>query len=108
MANWSQAMPQDLSSYTVNLQATRQTEMACRHTLENYKKDLHLVQDPEIRLGISQCWVPENPKWENAESLVSNWKYQCAVNHLEGLVVAHIFELGKMNRVGTGLYTRQM
>ena len=108
MANWSQATPQDLSSYMVNLQATRQTEMARRHALENYEKDLRLVQDLEIRLGISRRWVPGDPKWENAECLVSNRKYQRVVDLLEGLVVAHIFELGKMNRAGTGLYTRRM
>ena len=103
MADWSQAMPQDLSSYTANIQATRQTETACRHALENYEKDLRLVQDLENKLGISRCWVPGDPEWENAERLVSNQKYQRVVDHLEGLVVVHIFELSKMNRAGTGL-----
>ena len=103
MADWSQAMPQDLSSYMANIQATRQTETAHRHTLENYKKDLHLVQDLENKLGISRRWVPGDPEWENAECLVSNQKYQRAVDHLEGLVVVCIFELDKMNRAGTGL-----
>ena len=99
MADWSQAMPQDLSSYMANIWATRQTETARHHALENYKKDLCLVQDLENKLRISQCWVPGDPEWENAECLVSNQKYQHVVDHLEGLVVAHIFELGKMNRV---------
>ena len=103
MADWSQAMPQDLSSYTANIWATRQTETAHHHTLENYEKDLHLVQDLENKLGISRRWVPGDPEWENAERLVSNRKYQRVVDHLEGLVVVRIFELGKMNRAGTGL-----
>ena len=103
MADWSQAMPQDLSSYTVNIQATKQTETACCHTLENYENDLHLVQDLKNKLRVSWHWVPGDPEWENAEHLVSNQKYQCAVDHLKGLVVVHIFELGKMNRAGTGL-----
>lgn len=33
---------------------------------------------------------------------MANRKYQCALDRLEGLIVAHIFELTKMNRVGTG------
>ena len=96
-------MPQNLSSYTVNTQATRQTETARHHALENYEKYLHLVQDLENKLGISRCWVPGDPEWEDAERLVSNRKYQRAIDHLEGLVVARIFELSKMNRAGTGL-----
>ena len=96
-------MPQNLSSYTANTQATRQTETARRHALENYEKNLRLVQDLENKLGISRRWVPGDPKWEDAERLVSNQKYQRAIDHLEGLVVAHIFELSKMNRAGTGL-----
>ena len=103
MANWSQETPQDPSSYMANTRATRQTETARRHALENYEKDLHLVQDLENKLGISRCWVPGDPEWEDAERLVFNRKYQRAVDHLEGLVVARIFELGKMNRAGTGL-----
>ena len=103
MANWSQAMPQNLSSYMANTQATRQTETARRHALENYEKNLRLVQDLENKLGISRRWVPGDPEWEDAERLVSNRKYQRAIDHLEGLVVARIFELSKMNRAGTGL-----
>ena len=103
MANWSQETPQDPSSYTANTRATRQTETARHHALENYEKDLRLVQDLENKLGISWRWVPGDPEWEDAERLVFNRKYQRAVDHLEGLVVAHIFELGKMNRAGTGL-----
>ena len=103
MADWSQAMPQDLSSYTANIQATRQTETAHCHLPENYEKDLCLVQDLKNKLGIFQCWVPGDPEWENAECLVSNQKYQHVVDHLEGLLIACIFELSKMNRVGTGL-----
>ena len=34
--------------------------------------------------------------------LVAQRKYQCALDNLESLVVACIFELGKMNRAGTG------
>ena len=65
-------MPQNLSSYTANTQATRQTETARHHALENYEKKLRLVQDLENKLGISRRWVPGDPEWEDAEQLVSN------------------------------------
>ncbi|KAG1805541.1 uncharacterized protein BJ212DRAFT_1570838 [Suillus subaureus] len=44
----------------------------------------------------------EDGEWQRAGRLVANRKYQHALDRLEGLVVAHIFELAKMNRAGTG------
>ena len=103
MTTWSQPTSQDLCSYDTNVRTTRQAETVRRHALENYKKDLCLVQELENKLGISQRWVSGDPEWENTKRLVANRKYQRAVDHLEGLVVARIFELTKMNRAGTGL-----
>ena len=103
MGLWSQATPQDITCYNINMQGTRQAETTCRHALENYKKNLHVVQELECKLEISR-WVPGDPEWENAACLVSNRKYQCAIDHLESLVVSRIFELTRMNRAGTGLY----
>lgn len=79
-------------------------ETACRHTLELFEKDLGIVQELEIKLNIMQRWVPEDPEWQNAGWLVAKRRYQCALDTLEGLIVAHIFELTKMNRSGTGDY----
>ena len=96
-------MSQDLCSYNTNVRTTRQAETVCHHAMENYKEDLHLVQELENKLGISQHWVSGDPEWENTKHLVTNRKYQRAVDHLEGLVAACIFELTKMSRAGTGL-----
>ena len=103
MTTWSQPTSQDLCSYDTNVCTTRQAETVRCHALENYEKDLCLVQELENKLGISQHWVSGDPEWENTKCLVANQKYQHAVDHLEGLVVARIFELTKMNRAGTDL-----
>ena len=71
MGLWSQATPQDITCYNINMQGTRQAETTCRHTLENYEKNLHVVQELERKLEIS-WWVPGDPKWENVACLVSN------------------------------------
>jgi hypothetical protein len=79
-------------------------ETARRHTLELFEKDLATVQELEIKLNIIQRWVPNDPEWQNAGRLVATRQYQRALDTLEGLVVARIFELTKMNRSGTGKY----
>ncbi|KAI5986552.1 hypothetical protein EDC04DRAFT_2873517 [Pisolithus marmoratus] len=68
----------------------------------NYNKDLLLVQELEHKLDISLCWVPEDKEWQNAGHLVANQEYCHALDNLESLVVAQLFELTKMNKAGTG------
>ncbi|KAG1730167.1 hypothetical protein EDD22DRAFT_1011782 [Suillus occidentalis] len=75
--------------------------------LENYEKDLRFVQELECKLSITHRWTPEDPDWQSAGCLVANRKYQRALDTLEGLVVARIFELTKMNRSGTGYKMRK-
>ena len=81
---------------------TRTTETKHRHALKKRNKDLAAVHTLELRLGIITHWVPGNPEWEEAGRLVSMQKYQWSLDNLEGLVVARIFELTKMNRSQTG------
>ncbi|KAG2072025.1 hypothetical protein BDR04DRAFT_1191770, partial [Suillus decipiens] len=74
------------------------------HALEDYERNLRLVQALEHNLRIINHWVPEDGEWQKAGRLMANRKYQCALDHLEGLVIARIFELAKMNRAGTGVF----
>jgi hypothetical protein len=78
------------------------TETKRRHALEKHDKDLATVHALELQLGITMRWVPGSPEWEEAGRLVSMRKYQRSLDNLEGLVVARIFELTKMNRSQTG------
>ena len=77
-------------------------EMARRHALEHYEKDLRVVQDLETQLSVVKCWEPGSPEWQHTGELVSMRRYQRALDHLEGLIVAQMFELTKMNMSQTG------
>ncbi|KAG1805968.1 uncharacterized protein BJ212DRAFT_1303827 [Suillus subaureus] len=55
---------------------------------------------------IITCWVPDDGEWQRVGRLVANRKYQHVLDRLEGLVVARIFELLKMNRAGTAAQSR--
>ncbi|KAI6006788.1 hypothetical protein EDD15DRAFT_2139738, partial [Pisolithus albus] len=81
--------------------------MMRRHAMENFEKDLRMVQDLEVKLGITKRWVPEDEEWQTAGRLVTNRKYQRCLDQLESLIVARIFELSKMNQAGTGYKLRK-
>ena len=99
---WVLATP--LSSFgPSDASRTARQETARRHALENYEKDLNVVQELEMKLGVSKRWQPQDAEWQQAGQLVARCKYQRALDHLEGLVVARIFELSKMNWAGTGV-----
>lgn len=56
----------------------------------------------ELKLEINQGWEPEGEEWQRTGRLVAMRKYQRALDVLEGLIVARMFELTKMNRSQTG------
>ncbi|KAG2151480.1 hypothetical protein DEU56DRAFT_869083 [Suillus clintonianus] len=104
---WASATPASTSFSMADAAATRRMETARRHTLELFEKDLTTVQELEIKLDIVCRWVPDDPEWQNAGRMVAKRRYQRALDTLEGLVVARIFELTKMNRSGTGYKLRK-
>ncbi|KAJ7467356.1 hypothetical protein B0H11DRAFT_2306441 [Mycena galericulata] len=77
-----------------------------RHALELREKAIAAVQDLELRLEVETRWVAGCEKWEAAAGLVSRCRYQRALDHLEGLIIARMFELGKCNLSGTGYKLR--
>jgi len=81
---------------------TRVIETKRRHAFEKHEKDLAVVHLLEVRLGITNRWDLGGPECEEVAKLVSMRKYQQCLDTLEGLVVARIFELTKMNRSQTG------
>ena len=78
------------------------TETARRHAIENHDRDLKAVQALELKLEITKRWAPEDGEWQEAARLVAMRKYQRALDVLEGLIVARMFELTKMNQSQTG------
>ncbi|KAG1893006.1 uncharacterized protein F5891DRAFT_1131416 [Suillus fuscotomentosus] len=79
---WSISTPSSASFGSRDIATTIRIETAHRHAIENYEKDLKVL---EVKLRDVGC-------------LVANRKFQWALDSLEGLVVARIFELSKMNR----------
>ena len=82
---------------------TASAETARRHALEVQKRDLVAVQLLENRLNIVQRWDRGSFEWQAAAEKVVMRTYQRCLDVLEGLIVAQMFELTKMNRSQTGM-----
>lgn len=84
---------------------TRTIETKRRHLLERRDNALEAVQELEEKLGILENgrWDPSSAEWTAAGEKVRLRKYRRALDILEGLVVARIFELSKMNLSETGM-----
>jgi len=82
---------------------TASAETAHRHALELQKRDLTAVQVLENKLNIVRRWERGSLEWQAAAEKVSMRTYQHCIDILEGLVVAWMFELTKMNRSQTGM-----
>ncbi|KAI6011812.1 hypothetical protein BKA83DRAFT_4474400 [Pisolithus microcarpus] len=102
LSTWMVVTAQTAAPIWSDSSVTRKRETMRRHAQENYKKDLKAVQELEGRLGITRHWVPGDEEWQAASRLVTNRKYQRALDNVEQLVVLQIFELSKMNQSGTG------
>jgi len=98
--SWLVSTPEIVSSGIRD--RTRSIETERRHALEEYEKDLKVVQDLEKKLNILVRWEPGSDDWVRTGKLVTMRKYQRALDRLEGLIVARMFELTKMNMSQTG------
>ena len=76
---------------------SRGVETARRHARETHEKDLWAVQHMEMKMGIVSRWVPDSLEWKAAAEKVSKRRYQRCLDNLEGLIVARMFKLTKMN-----------
>ncbi|KAJ6614479.1 hypothetical protein B0H10DRAFT_2221215 [Mycena sp. CBHHK59/15] len=74
------------AAYAAAVKSTRHIETQRRHALEVHTKALAAVHDLELRLGTKR------------------WR---ALDRLEGLIIARMFELGKVNMSGTGYKLRK-
>ncbi|KAJ7244802.1 hypothetical protein B0H12DRAFT_1073675 [Mycena haematopus] len=95
------------ATYGAAAAQTRRIETQRRHALEIYGKTLDAVQDLEVRLDIKARWKPGDEDWVAAAALVEKRRYQRAIDELEGLVVARMFELSKVNMSDTGYKLRK-
>lgn len=81
---------------------TNIVETKHRHEIENERKLIADVQALEVSLGISERWTEEREEWKEQKKLVKESAYQKALDKLEGLLVARIFEMERLNVAGTG------
>ncbi|KAF8144404.1 hypothetical protein K438DRAFT_1992863 [Mycena galopus ATCC 62051] len=106
--SWMQFVPTaGDAGYAEAAKQTRRVEKQRRHAEEVTHKSLAAVQDLEVRLGITTRWVPGSEEWEKAAKMVSSRRYQRALDQLQGLVVARMFELTKVNMSGTDYKLRK-
>ncbi|KAJ7200512.1 hypothetical protein GGX14DRAFT_466331, partial [Mycena pura] len=95
------------ASYADSAAQTRRIETQRRHAQELFNKTMEAVQDLEWRLNIEKRWEPEDEIWTATADLVRNRRYQRALDELEGLVVARMFELSKVHMSDTGYKLRK-
>ena len=81
---------------------TASAEAAWCQTLESQKHNLAAVKVLESKLNVARCWTLDSMEWQAAAEKVSMWHYQHCIDALEGLIVARMFELMKMNMSQTG------
>ncbi|KAJ7226507.1 hypothetical protein B0H12DRAFT_1205258 [Mycena haematopus] len=95
------------AGYAEAAKSTRRIETQRRHALELQEKALAAVHDLEARLEITVRWVPESEKWVAVAAMVGKRRYQRALDHLQGLIIARMFEMAKCNMSGTGYKLRK-
>ncbi|KAJ3871092.1 hypothetical protein F5051DRAFT_341369 [Lentinula edodes] len=83
---------------------TNALETKHRNEQENERKLIADVQALEEHLEISLRWVEGSEEWLKAKKMVGEAEYQKALNKLKGLLVARMFEMGRLNVAGTGKF----
>jgi len=63
-----------------------------------------LVGDIKQLLGITQWWQQSDAEYQKMHQYISNKKFVCIVEKLQGLVVSQLMELDRVNLAGTGVY----
>ncbi|KAJ7250235.1 hypothetical protein C8J57DRAFT_1521250 [Mycena rebaudengoi] len=79
----------DSASYT----PTPASQVARRHATERRNRDIELVEELELKLEIQTRWTSATPEWAEVVKQIKLRKYQVALDELEKLIVARIFEL---------------
>lgn len=69
---------------------------------DQYTKLQESVATLEEKLNVQVGWSPGSRDWEEAKNLTAEHEYVLALNRLEVLVVARLFEMSKQHQSGTG------
>ncbi|KAL5514583.1 hypothetical protein ACEPAG_1899 [Sanghuangporus baumii] len=90
------------SFYRTNVSKTTSIEEAARNGLDTLLVLQSAARRLEEKLGIERRWTESCDDWKRVDINVAEREYRKAIDRLEGLVVARLFELSKMNQAGTG------
>lgn len=82
--------------------AADKVESNHRNEQENERKLIADVQALESKLGLASRWKVGSEEWEAAKKLITERDYRKSLDRLEGLLVARIFEMSRLNVAGTG------
>lgn len=77
---------------------TRSVETSRRHAIEKRDNCLERVHELERKLNVMQRWEPGSREWIAASERVKLHEYRKAIDSLESLIVAWLFELSNMNK----------
>ncbi|KAJ8083535.1 hypothetical protein PM082_009409 [Marasmius tenuissimus] len=90
-----------------NSQSTLDLERSVRQAQETELTLLGKIHFYETQMKVDKRWEEGSDEWNRAMAMAEMKDYQGAVDKLEALVVARIFELSKMHMAGTGYKMRQ-
>ncbi|KAG1764991.1 hypothetical protein EDD22DRAFT_978874 [Suillus occidentalis] len=97
-----------LAKYDISAsQATKQGHAARRAAERRLQVQINVVEDLEIRLGVSERWTPDHEEYVKALEYSRHRHFVRAVEELESLVVQRLFELSKANLASTGYKLRK-
>lgn len=93
------------SFYKRNASKTMSIEEAARNGLDTLIALQNAARRLEDKLDIKERWTESCDDWKRVDVSVAEREYRKAIDRLEGLVVARLFELSKMNQAGTGKFS---
>ena len=80
----------------------RKLETEHRLAIELHEKCIQGLVEMEVEMGIVKRWDPTSPEYQETLGYLSTRQYQRALEELQRLVIQRLFELHKMNLLGTG------
>ncbi|KAJ7306958.1 hypothetical protein DFH08DRAFT_918538 [Mycena albidolilacea] len=82
------------------------SNVARRHAIEQQNRDIELVEDLEQKLGVETRWTSNSPQWTATDAALKKHKYLDALDEIEQIILARLFEMTKVHQSGTGYKIR--
>ncbi|KAJ7833444.1 hypothetical protein B0H14DRAFT_2364292 [Mycena olivaceomarginata] len=82
------------------------SHVARRHAIEQRNQDIELVEDLEQKLGVETRWTSNSPQWTATDAALKKHKYLDALDEIEQIILARLFEMTKVHQSGTGYKMR--